>query len=333
METLQHSIEIPPGLAGRRLDQALAELFPDYSRSRIKAWILAGRVALEGETAAPRTRVAAGQRVDLRPVLDAQVMDHPEAMDLSILYQDDDVLVIDKPAGLVVHPGAGHRGGTLINGLLHHDPGLAALPRSGLIHRLDKDTSGLLLVARTVAAHTRLVRDLEERRIMREYRAVCVGRLTAGGSVRAPIGRHPTHRTRMAVTDRGRPAVTHYRVLARFAAHSLLAVRLETGRTHQIRVHLAHIRHPLVGDPDYGGRLVVPAGARPELADALRAFHRQALHASRLAFPHPVKRHQVELTAPFPADLLGLLRALDESGQPVSHFEQLQWPEAGPRWN
>jgi 23S rRNA pseudouridine1911/1915/1917 synthase len=184
-----------------------------------------------------------------------------------------------------------------------------------------------------VAAHTRLVRDLEERRIMREYRAVCGGRLTAGGTVRAPIGRHPTQRTRMAVTDRGRPAVTHYRVLARFAAHSLLAVRLETGRTHQIRVHLAHIRHPLVGDPDYGGRLVVPAGARPELADALRAFQRQALHASRLAFPHPAEPRQVELTAPFPADLLALLRALDESGQPVSHFEELQWPAAGPRCN
>jgi 23S rRNA pseudouridine1911/1915/1917 synthase len=234
------------------------------------------------------------------------------------------LIVINKPAGLVVHPGAGNPGGTLLNGLLHHAPELATLPRAGILHRLDKDTSGLLLIARSVAAHTRLVRALEQREIRREYRAVCNDRLTAGATVDAPIGRHRTQRTRMAVTDSGKPAVTHYRVLTRFAAHTFIAVRLETGRTHQIRVHLAYQQHPLVGDPVYGGRLRIPQGASPALADALRGFRRQALHASDLAFLHPVVNTQMSFHAPLPEDLLGLLRALDD--QAGTDFEALQWP-------
>jgi 23S rRNA pseudouridine1911/1915/1917 synthase len=225
-----------------------------------------------------------------------------------------------------VHPGAGQPDGTLVNGLLYRWPELKALPRGGLLHRLDKDTSGLLLVARSAIAHTRLVRALEERAITREYRAVCTGRLTAGGTVAAPIGRHPVHRTRMAVNERGRPAVTHYRVLARFPSHSFVALRLETGRTHQIRVHFAHIGHPLVGDPLYGGRSRYPAGAAAQCRATLDAFRRQALHASGLRLAHPVGGGELEFHAPLPADLLALLAALGEPETGGADFEAMVWP-------
>ena len=324
---MEQECEIPEELAGKRLDQALALLFPDYSRSRLKAWILDGRVRLEGSVATPRTAVSAGQRVALRPEQDTRAADAPEAMDLDVVYEDATVLVINKPPGLVVHPGAGQASGTLVNGLLHRWPDLKALPRGGLLHRLDKDTSGLLLVARTEGAYTRLVQDLQAREISREYRAVCAGQVTAGGTVEAPVGRHPTHRTRMAVTSRGRPAVTHYRVLARFAAHSFLAVRLETGRTHQIRVHLAHVGHPLLGDPVYGGRLRFPAGASDHCRQQLESFRRQALHASHLRFRHPDSGETVACAAPLPGDLLNLLAALagPDAGE---DFTALAWPDS-----
>jgi len=322
-----HELEIPPELDGARLDQALAQLLPDYSRSRIKQWILDGHVRLDGTVPEPRTRVAAGQVVVLEAEQLPQAELLPEAMDLPVIWQDEHLLVINKPAGLVVHPGAGNPSGTLVNGLLALAPELAALPRGGLLHRLDKDTSGLLLIARTLPVHTRLVRALQARRITREYRAVVNGRLTAGGSVDAPLGRHPVQRTRMAVVRSGQEAVTHYRVLARFAAHTLLAVRLETGRTHQIRVHMAHIHHPLVGDPAYGGRLSLPAGAPEVLLEALRTFRRQALHASALRFDHPVSGEELSLTAPLPADLCRLLAAL--AGTPdCAALEGLRWPVA-----
>ncbi len=327
MKSLHQASEIRPEQEGRRLDQALAELFPAYSRSRLKQWILDGRVSLDGEAVIPRTPVRSGQRVQLNPEVESQRQFHPQPIDLSVLHEDEHVLVVDKPAGMVVHPGAGNADGTLQNGLLHHRPELAALPRAGLLHRLDKDTSGALLVAKTLAAHTQLVRDLEARRILREYRAVCVGRLTAGGSVDRPVGRHPTQRTRMAVVERGRPAVTHYRVLARFDQHSYLAVRLETGRTHQIRVHMAHLQHPLVGDPQYGGRLKVPAGAAPALERMLRSFRHQALHASRLSFQHPVADQRLEIAAPLPGDLLDLLSALAGAAAPSVPFEEMPWPD------
>ncbi|MDJ0928965.1 MAG: 23S rRNA pseudouridine(1911/1915/1917) synthase RluD [Gammaproteobacteria bacterium] len=331
MHAIHHDVRIPEELEGRRLDQALATLLPDYSRSRIKEWILTGRVRLDGAPAAPRTAVVAGQQVRLEVDVEQHSADRPEAIDLDVLYCDEALIVINKPAGLVVHPGAGNRAGTLVNGLINRWPELAALPRAGLLHRLDKDTSGLLVVARTLAAHTQLVRELQDRRITREYRAVCWGRMTAGGTVTAPIGRHPVHRTRMAVVARGRDAVTHYRVLRRFDAFTYLAVRLETGRTHQIRVHLAHIHHPLVGDRSYGGRLRLPPGTDDRLAQLLREFSRQALHASRLALAHPQTGSRLEFHAPLPRDLLALLMALAGPGTEPHEFDALRWPEPKSR--
>ncbi len=310
--------------AGRRFDQVLAELFSDYSRARLQGWIKDGRALLDGQQVLPRARVAAGQQVSLQPDIQPVTVDLSEAIPLDILFEDGDLIVINKPAGLVVHPGAGNPAGTLLNGLLHHAPELENIPRAGILHRIDKDTSGLLLIARSLPAHTRLVRALEQREIRREYRAVCNDRLTAGGTIDAPIGRHRTQRTRMAVTDSGKPAVTHYRVLARFAAHTFVAVRLETGRTHQIRVHFAHRQHPLVGDPGLR-RPPAHTGRRlGELASALRAFRRQALHASELEFVHPVSGEALQFHAPLPADLLGLLEALAE-GEALD-FEALRWP-------
>lgn len=325
---MQHEARIPEDLAGRRLDQALAQLFPDYSRSRLKDWILAGRVQLDGAAVVPRTPVAAGQRVTLQAAAETRAGDEPQAIELAVVYEDAHLAVINKPAGLVVHPGAGQPAGTLVNGLLHRWPELKALPRGGLLHRLDKDTTGLLTVARSDVAYTRLVRDLQDRAITREYRAVCNGRVTAGGRVDAAVGRHPVQRTRMAVTQRGRPAVTHYRVLARFAAHSFIALRLETGRTHQIRVHMAHVGHPLVGDPLYGGRPRFPAGASPDCRTALEHFRRQALHASRLCLNHPVTGQALELHAPLPADIRELLVALADGEQPGRDYDELRWPES-----
>ncbi len=319
-----HKAIIDESHDGKRFDQVLAEIFPDYSRSRLQGWIKKGRALLDGAVVQPRVRVKPGQTVDLSPEHEAVSNSVSEAIPLNIVYEDADVIVINKPVGLVVHPGAGNPAGTLMNGLLHHAPELEALPRAGILHRLDKDTSGLLIVARSIAAHTRLVRALEERLIRREYRAVCKDRLTAGETVDAPIGRHRTQRTRMAVIGSGRPAVTHYRVLARFAAHTFIAVRLETGRTHQIRVHLAHRQHALVGDQVYGGRLRIPRGSSELLAEVLRSFKRQALHASDLGFEHPVSGESMQFHAPLPEDLLGLLQVLAEGGR--ADFEAMRWP-------
>jgi len=314
---------------GKRFDQALAELFPDYSRSRLQTWIKGGRVSVDGALVQqPRARVQPGQSVELRPEIETIVTSAAEPVALNIVFEDADLIVVNKPAGLVVHPGAGNPGGTLMNGLLHYAPELSALPRAGILHRLDKETSGLLLIARSMVAHTHLVRALEQRQIRREYRAVCNGRLTAGGTIEASIGRHRTQRVRMAVTEGGKPAVTHYRVLTRFASHTFVAVRLETGRTHQIRVHFAHRQLPLVGDPVYGGRLRIPAGASEELQTELRAFRRQALHACDLGFEHPVSNELMAFHAPLPDDLMGLLQTLAYGSDNVSDndFEHMQWP-------
>ncbi|MDH5344766.1 MAG: 23S rRNA pseudouridine(1911/1915/1917) synthase RluD, partial [Gammaproteobacteria bacterium] len=285
-ETLEKTV--PDALAGQRLDQALAQMFPEYSRSRLKAWINDGLVTVDGQSIRPKDAVSGGEEVRLRPVSELSVTSQPEAIDLDVVFEDDDVLILNKPAGLVVHPGAGNIRGTLMNGLLHRVPSLEALPRAGIVHRLDKDTSGLLLVGKNLTSHTALVRALAAREIARDYLAVCAGVLTAGGVIDAPIGRHPVDRRRMTVREDGKPAVTHYRVLERFRGHTYITVSLETGRTHQVRVHFAHRRNPLLGDPTYGGRLKLPAGASPELIEVLRTFGRQALHATRLRFTHPV---------------------------------------------
>ena len=308
--TVRLSLQIPDVQAGQRLDQALAALLPDYSRSRLKGWIEAGEVLVDGVARRPRDKVSGGETIEVSAVLPVESAVRAQAMPLVIAHEDRHVLVIEKPAGLVVHPGAGNPDRTLQNALLAHDPALAALPRAGIVHRLDKDTSGLLIVARTLAAHTALVRMLEERAVHREYAAVCRGVLTAGGTVDAPIDRHPTDRVRMAVRRGGREAVTHYRVVQRFRAHTHVRVQLETGRTHQIRVHMAHIGYPLVGDKVYGGRLALPAGASEALRSALRAFPRQALHAARLQLAHPVTGRPLEVSAPLPGDMTRLLEQL-----------------------
>lgn len=312
---------VPDLAAGRRFDAVLAELFPEYSRSRLAAWIKSGDALLDGEPARPRDPVRGGETVTLAAVAEVQTEAEPEDIPLDILYQDADLFVLDKPAGLVVHPGAGNPSGTLVNALLHRDPGLSLLPRAGIVHRLDKDTSGVMVVARTLPAHTGLVAQLAARQVHRQYLAVVVGALVSGGTANAAIDRHPRDRLRMAVREDGKDAVTHFRLRERFRAHTALECRLETGRTHQIRVHMQHLRHPIVGDPLYGGPLKLPKGASEALVAALRGFGRQALHAETLEFVHPVTGESVRASAPLPADMLELLQALRQD----SHaWEQAQ---------
>ena len=303
--------EIPDSLSGQRLDTALARMFPEYSRSRLKSWILDGQVTVDDRVKRPRDAVSGGEQVVLTPRAEVSVTSEPEAIALDICYEDETLLIVNKPVGLVVHPGAGNIRGTLMNGLLHHVPSLEAVPRAGIVHRLDKDTSGLLLVGKTLQSHTALVRILAERKISRSYVAICNGVLTGGGTIDAPIGRHPVDRRKMSIREDGKPAVTHYRVLERYRAHTYISVELETGRTHQIRVHFAYRRHPLLGDPAYGGRLQIPAGALPELVDALRKFRRQALHAARLRFIHPESGADVDVRCPPPDDFARLLDILE----------------------
>ena len=301
---------VPDEAAGRRFDAVLADLFPEFSRSRLAEWIKSGDALLDGRPVRPRDPVRGGEAVALNVVLEVQTHAQAEDIALDVLYEDPAVFVLDKPAGLVVHPGAGNPAGTLVNALLHRDPSLANLPRAGIVHRLDKDTSGVMVVARTLEAHTALVEQLSARGVHRQYLAVVVGALVSGGTANAPIDRHPRDRIRMAVRDDGREAITHYRLRERFRAHTALECRLETGRTHQIRVHMAHLKHPIVGDPLYGGPLKLPRGATPELIEALRGFKRQALHAETLEFSHPTTGEPIRCTAPVPSDLRGLMDAL-----------------------
>jgi 23S rRNA pseudouridine1911/1915/1917 synthase len=304
-------LEIPPELEGSRLDSALARLLPQHSRTRIKGWIEDGAVLVGRQRSRPRDLVEAGTRIRVQVAAEEPRGEiEAEAIELRVAHEDADVLVIDKPAGLVVHPGAGNPRHTLQNALLGHDPKLAQLPRAGLIHRLDKDTSGLLVIARTPEAQTSLARQLMARTMSREYLTVCVGVMTGGGTIDAPIGRNHSDRLRMAVRGSGRPAVTHYRLLERFRAHSYLSVQLETGRTHQIRLHLSHLKYPVVGDPVYGGRFAQPKGAAQSLVDTLRGFKRQALHAAALGFDHPRTGKRLVLNSPVPDDFAKLLAAL-----------------------
>jgi 23S rRNA pseudouridine1911/1915/1917 synthase len=309
-ETREHNLQIPLDQAGHRLDQTLARLFPQFSRSRIKQWIEAGDVLLDGKPTRPKQKVLGGESVLMRESLTPRVSDHPQDIPLDIVYEDDDLLVVNKPVGLVVHPGAGNPEGTLVNALLNFDHQLAALPRAGLVHRLDKGTSGLLLVARDAGIQQKLIDLLAQREIGREYEAICQGVFTAGGTIDQPIDRHPADRKKMAVRKGGREAITHYRVIRRYRAHTHVRVKLETGRTHQIRVHFAHIRYALVGDPVYGGRLAMPAGASDKLRDALRGFGHQALHAGRLSLAHPRSGEVVQWSIDKPDDMATLITIL-----------------------
>ena len=311
VEFRSHELELPQAAAGLRFDQALARALPQYSRAQLKSWIESGAARTEGRALRGKDRVLGGEKVRIEARLARLGEVGAEALPLTVVFRDRALLVIDKPAGMVVHPGAGNPRHTLQNALLGLDTRLALVPRAGLVHRLDKDTSGLLVVARTPEVHTALVAALAAREISRQYVAVCTGVMTGGGTIDEPIGRHRSQRLKMTVRRDGRPAVTHYRVLKRFRAHTLVRVELESGRTHQIRVHLAHIGFPIVGDPLYGGRRRIPAGCTPALAEALDAFHRQALHAARLALTHPVTGRSMQWEAAPPADLNSLITALE----------------------
>ncbi len=309
-ETVREGLEIAAADRGRRLDQVLAERWTDYSRNRISAWIREGKVRVNGLTVKPRHAVSIGERV----VLEAELAMHPDnpepqAIALDILVDDPEIVILNKPAGLVVHPGSGNPDGTLVNALLHFDPALATLPRAGLIHRLDKDTSGCLVIARSFKSHRFLVSAMKQRLIKRHYQALVWGELIAGGSVDQPIGRHPVDRRRQIVRPDGRRAVTHYRVARRLTGATLLDVELETGRTHQIRVHMAHIRHPIVGDPVYGQR-GTPAGLNEQQRSAWAGFGRQALHAAHIVLPHPVTGQSISARAALPDDFSRLLDVL-----------------------
>jgi len=315
-EIIKHTDTVPESCLGKRFDQTLAEMFPEYSRSRIKEWILAGHVTLNGAILKiPREKMFGGEEVEISTEVEADIRFLPQDIPLNIVYEDDDILVINKPAGFVVHPGAGNPDGTVLNALLHYCPQLDVVPRAGIVHRLDKDTTGLMVVAKTIPAQTNLVEALQEREITREYEALANGLMTAGGVVDEPIGRHPTKRTHMAVNLFGRPSVTHYRVMEKFRLHTRLRLRLETGRTHQIRVHMSHITHPLIGDPNYGGRPRPPKNATEDLRDILRNFKRQALHAAMLSLFHPITGEEMTWHAPIPDDMVQLTNILREDSK------------------
>lgn len=311
-EQIELEGRVPTDMTGKRLDQILAQLFPDYSRSRLTAWIKEGAVRVDGKQVRPREKLFGGENVTISTIIEDQDEHLPEAMDLDIVYEDDDILVVNKPAGLVVHPAVGHRNGTLLNGLLHHFPAIAQVPRAGIVHRLDMDTTGLMVVAKTLQAQTELVSQLQDRSMGREYEAVAHGVMTGGGCVEQPLGRHATNRQKMAVVTIGKEAITHYRLLRKYRAHTHIRLKLETGRTHQIRVHMSYINHPLVGDQTYGGRSRFPKGVEPETVEALRQFKRQALHAKRLELWHPSSGELMSWEVPLPEDFTELLEVLAE---------------------
>ena len=310
-ESINLQAEVPVELSGKRLDQIAAQLFPEYSRSRLQSWIKSGDLLVDGETKRPREKLYTGSQLVVAAEVEDQERWEAEDIDLNIVYEDETLLVINKPVGLVVHPAAGHASGTLLNALLNHCEDLASVPRAGIVHRLDKDTSGLMVVAKTLAAHSSLVEQLQARTVSREYAAIAMGAMTGGGTIEANIGRHPHQRKKMAVLEfGGKEAITHYRITERFANHTYVRVKLETGRTHQIRVHMAHIHYPLVGDTTYAGRQRLPRGADPELIDSLRSFGRQALHARALALVHPETWEDMHWEVELPEDFQQLLEVL-----------------------
>ena len=297
--------------SGKRLDQVLTEICPEHSRSRIQSWINAGDISVNSKLTKQRYKVVAGDTVKISATIIEQDQFEAEQIPLDIIYQDDALIIINKPAGLVVHPGAGNPEHTLLNALLNFDENLNTIPRAGIIHRLDKDTTGIMVITRTLAAHTKLVSQLQSRNIKREYQAIVTGQITAGSTIENKIGRHPVHRTKMAVINNGKTATTHYRLIKKYQHYSHLRVQLETGRTHQIRVHMSHIKHPIVGDPVYGKNKTIKKGINTKLRDVISRFKRQALHAYKLTLPHPVTGEMNEFVADIPEDLKELIATLD----------------------
>jgi 23S rRNA pseudouridine1911/1915/1917 synthase len=308
-----HQLQVPARHSGERLDQAAAGLFPDYSRARLQKWIRDGELTVDGEAWRPSRKLAGGEWLRLEAQLEAEGVVEAQDLPLAVVFADADLLVINKPAGLVVHPAAGNPDRTLQNALLHYDPQLDTLPRSGIVHRLDKDTTGVMVVARSLRAHAALVAQLQSRAMSRVYQAVVHGQVPARGTVDAPIGRHPVDRKRMAVVERGKPAVSHFKVLQAFGHFSHVQVALESGRTHQIRVHMQHLGWPLVGDPTYGRRLPAKGGPGSDAAAAVQAFARQALHAHTLKLVHPADGESRSFSVPLPDDLQGLLHTLAQA--------------------
>lgn len=299
----------------KRFDQIAAKLFPQYSRARLQAWIKTGELTVDGKTRLGKEKLQGGEVLHLNAKLPEDVVNVPQDVPFEVIYEDEDVIVVNKQAGLIVHPGAGAPDGTLLNGLLFRFPELTSVPRAGIVHRLDKDTTGLMVVARTLEAHTCLIEQLQSREMGREYEAVVMGQMTGGGQVEEPIGRHPTARTKMAVHPMGKEAITHYRILERFRHHTHLRLKLETGRTHQIRVHMSHLNYPLVGDTTYAGRFRLPKGIIPELKEELKGFNRQALHAQQLEFYHPAKDELMHFEAPLPEDFVSLLLVMQQDSK------------------
>ncbi len=321
-EKIELEAIVPGEHTGTRLDQVVALLFSDFSRSRLQAWIKEGAITVDGKQVKPREKLYGGENIVIQATIEAMEGHEGEDIPLDIVYEDDDILVVNKPAGLVVHPAAGHRSGTLMNALLHHYPDIAVVPRAGIVHRLDMDTTGLMVVAKTIQAQTELVSQLQERTMGREYEAVVQGVMTGGGCVEEPMGRHARNRQKMAVVTMGKEAVTHYRVLHKFRAHTHVRLKLETGRTHQIRVHMAHINYPLVGDQLYGGRFRMPKGASEETQEMLRGFKRQALHAKKLELWHPVTGELMSWEVDLPSDFKALLDVLNTDSQQSDQFDQ-----------
>jgi len=321
-------ITVDESLSEIRIDKAISGILNEYSRMNIKQWIHSGNILVNEKKVEPKTKLVIGQIISIEPVFENRKETVSESMDLNIVFEDDHIIIINKPYGLVVHPGTGNMEGTLQNGLLYHHPALSKLPRAGLIHRLDKNTSGLLIIAKTNLSYKILVSDLQERLITREYRAICIGVMTSGGTVDANLSRDPNNRIRFKIMTQGKRAVTHYRVLKKFKHHTFLGLRLETGRTHQIRAHLSHIKYPLIGDPLYGGRFYTPKGAKEELITKLKYFKRQALHACLLLFDHPIEKKRVKFEAALPEDMESILIEMSEGSLTKDSMNKLIYPEA-----
>ena len=320
-KNIQQNVIAPEALAGKRLDQCLSILFSDFSRAQLQKWLKQGAILVNGEIKKAKDKVIGGEEIILDVQLEEQNNWQPEAIPLNIIFEDDDIIVINKPSGFTVHPGAGNYSGTVSNALLAHDPSFATVPRAGIVHRLDKDTSGLMVAAKSLKAHASLVAQLAKRQVKREYEAIATGYITVGNTIKTKIGRSPHNRLKMAVTPTGREAITHFVILERYRAHTRIRCKLETGRTHQIRVHLAHIKAPIVGDQVYNPRLKLARGLSDEVQETLKAFQRQALHAYKLAFIHPASGKKVEFSAKPPEDMQHLIQTLRKDAESLYSYD------------